>query len=470
MWLLVIISLVNAAVGSRSFLFEYRLQLAGMPINILDFLLILGFAIAIFKGNSEKRMLATPHPLLRPMLIVFAIALLAGVIVGVRNLSFGLSLKRLATYIRDFAVLPMGVVVGYQLVPRLKSAYFYRYVVIVSGLLTAIVVLVFFKGKGEEFGVGSNLETLRTIDYVTPYAGIACAFVLFTILSGPRVMPTIVSVVIVGICLVGNFATLSRSDWLSTSASILSVFVLLPKGQRSSKLIRGLVLAPVLLGFLWLGVFATSKITGYDFSEKMATRIRSMLPGDQEGVKVKAWDSRWPAAVRELKLLTTSPLWGHGIGVQYTLLTEEDPGVSAGFRHNSWTCILAETGLIGFAAAVMLVGGCIVVGRRMVRDRLEPASILIGALGMVTGVQYLFLGAATNGFVNQRCGLLLALTCGIVLRTRAMQLALAHEYAGYLTHDAHDGPLVDADGVPVAAAAAGGYPHAAAAGPETWQY
>jgi hypothetical protein len=460
MWLLVIISLINSLVGSHSLLFEYRLQIAGMPINVLDFLLLLAVILALLKGNSEKRMQTRPHRLLIPMLTIFMIALFIGVMVGLRNLSFGLTPKRLVTYTRDFAVLPMGVLVGYQLVPHLRSAYRYRYTVVACGILTSLMIVFYFKGRGEEFGIGSSLETLRTIDYVTPYAGIACAFVLFTMLSGPRLMPVLLAVPIAGLCLVGDFATLSRSDWVSTSASLGAVFVLLPKGQRAGKLFKGLLLAPVLLGFLGLGVVATSKVTGFDFSQKMTTRLRSMLPGEQEGVKVKAWDSRVPGALRELQLWCNSPLWGHGIGMQYTLHTMQDEDSRMAFRHNSWSCILAETGLIGFTGAALLVGGCIVVGRRMVRDRLEPASILIGALGVITGMQYLFLGAATNGFVNQRSGMVLALTCGIVLRTRAMQLALAEQYAGYLAPDPHGGvgPLVDAEGMPVAS---GMYTHAA---------
>jgi hypothetical protein len=446
MWLLVILSLINAAVGSQTFLFEYRWQIAGMPVNILDILLILGVIIGLGVGKGEKRIKTErPHRLLLPILIVFSVAILVGIVGGIRNLSYGLTAQRLVTYIRDFAVLPMGVFVGYQLVPRLKSAYFYRYVVVAAGCLTALAIFLFFRERGEEFGIGSSLESLRTVDYVTPYAGIAAAFLFFTMIAGPRILPLLLAAPIAGFCLMGDFATLTRSDWLATTASIGAVYRLLPKGQQLRKLMKGLLLAPVLGGFLLGGIYATSKLTGRDFSEKITTRLRSMLPGEQEGVQHKAWDTRLPGALRELELWSSSPLIGRGLGIQYT---QQD---TIAYRHNSWTCILAETGLIGFTGALLVVVGCIVVGRRMVRDRFDAASILMGALGTITGVHYLFLGMATNGFVNQRSGLLLSLTCGMVLRTRAMGLAMAQEYQGYLGAAAQGetGPLVDVDGVPI---------------------
>ena len=79
--------------------------------------------------------------------------------------------------------------------------------------------------------------------------------------------------------------------------------------------------------------------------------------------------------------------------------------------------------------------GQIVLGWRMVKLRIERGFVYIGALGVITGVYYFFHGMATMSFNQMRFAIPLAITCGVVFRSRAMQLALAHQYAGYLPAD-----------------------------------
>jgi hypothetical protein len=422
MWLLVLLCLVNAGVNSKSFLFEYRLNIAGMPINPLDFLLLLGLIIAMFARGSRRTITPRPHPLFAPTLALLTAALIFGAVMGMRNLSHGLTLYQYVTFIRNFAVLPMGLIVGYRLVPHLRAAYFYRWVVLACGVSTGVLIILFFAGKGEQLGESGNIDLLRALNYVAAYPAIAGSLLFFTVLCGPRILFLPATIVVGGFCLVGNFATLNRSDWISTVACLSIVFTLLPKGQRLAKALKGAIFAGVLLIFLLIGVYATSRLTGMDFAHKMESRIRSLLPGEQEGVKQKAWATRIPGSLRELELWLDSPIVGEGFGIQSTL-NIEFTDVWFGFRHDSWTCILAETGLIGFAGAVLLVGGCFVVGRRMARERTDRASVLVGVTGVVTATYYFVLGASSGGFTNQRGGLALAIACGIVLRTRQMQLA-----------------------------------------------
>jgi hypothetical protein len=422
MWLLVILSLVNASVNSKSFLFQYRLNVAGMPVNPLDFLLLLCLIVAIFARGSRRIITSRPHPLFGPTLALLTAGLIVGVVMGTRNLTRGLSLYEYVTIIRNFAVLPMGLIVGYRLVPHLRAAYFYRWVVLACGVITAIMIVLFFAGKGEQLGESGNIDLLRALDYVAAYPTIAGSLLFFSVLCGPRILFLPAAVVVGGFCLLGNFATLNRSDWISTVACLSVVFTLLPKGQRFAKALKGAIFAGVLLIFLLVGVYATSRLTGMDFARKMESRFRSLLPGEQTGVKYKAWDTRIPGSLRELELWIHSPLVGQGFGVQSTLGIEFTD-VWYGFRHDSWTCVLAETGLIGFGGAALLVGGCYIVGRRMARDRTDRASVLVGVTGVVTATYYFVMGAASGGFTNQRGGLTLAIACGIVFRTRQMQLA-----------------------------------------------
>jgi hypothetical protein len=440
MWLLVILSLVNASVNQKSFLLAYRLQIGGLPINIFDVLLIIAFLWACFAGRGARRMQTDRvHPLLPWILIFLFGALAVGSIIGIRNFTIGLSLRRYFTFIRDFACLPLGLVVGYRLLPHLRAAWSWRWVVILCGCVTAIMIILFFKGRGEDLGITPNLDALRAEDYVPSYAGIASNLLFYTLIAGPPIFKRFnrfFSVPLAGFCLVGNAATLNRSDWLAILFAAGSVFVALPKGRRAGAIFKGLIFSAMLAGFIMLGLYAAGRVTGLDFTSKMGTRVKSMLPfQDESSSQKKAWANRLPGMLREVELWSHSPVWGQGVGIQDSLMGESME-VYVTSRHNSWTCILAEYGLIGFTGAFLLIGGCLLVGWRMCHDRLEVGSTFVGALGMITAVHFAVLGFATNGFVSQRPAMLLGITCGMVLRARAMQLTVARQYAaGYLDAD-----------------------------------
>jgi hypothetical protein len=311
------------------------------------------------------------------------------------------------------------------------------------------MIILFFKGRGEDLGLTPNIDALRAEDYVSSYAGIASNLLVYTLLAGPSMFKRLSgfpSVALAGFCLVGNVATLNRSDWLAILFAGASVFVALPRGRRAGAIIKGLIFGTILAGFIMLGLHYAGRMTGMDFAAKMETRVRSMLPFQEDSSQKKAWDNRLPGMLRELQLWGHSPLWGQGVGIQDALPGEFNE-VYYTFRHNSWTCILAEYGLIGFTGAFLLVGGCLLVGWRMCHDRLEPGSTLIGALGVITAVHFAVLGFATNGFLSQRPAMLLGITCGMVLRTRAMQLTFAKQYAESLYEGAID-PLIDDVGMP----------------------
>src|SRR5205085_7327303 len=110
MWLLVILMIINGFVGSHSFLFEYRVSIAGMPVNLLDLLLFVCVAVALLTRNSEKRMATERfHPLFLPAMAFLTAALLIGLTLGAGNLSGGETVRELVTFTRDFSVLPFGI-------------------------------------------------------------------------------------------------------------------------------------------------------------------------------------------------------------------------------------------------------------------------------------------------------------------------------------------------------------------------
>jgi hypothetical protein len=431
MWLLILLTLINAAVGSRGFLFDFRFSLVGMPVNIIDVMVFLGVFLAMFQPRSSLR---TPtHPLFKWAVVLSVIGLLGGAVMGMANLSQGASVRNYVTYARNYLALPMGAMIGYRLLANARSVRVFPYVAAVAGCVTAVVMILTFRSRAARFGYGSSIEVLRSIDYVIPYAGIAAGLLAFSLASGVRLFPLLLAAPMAALCALGGTASLSRSDWLAMAAGVVGVFLCLPRERRMLRMVQAVCVTGLLVGGLFAGVYATSRMTGHDFFDKMMTRVRSMLPGEQEGVQAKAWDTRLYGAGRELEEFLQNPVLGRGFGIQDTgAMLDAD---NRGARHNSWTNALVETGLPGFAAAVLFVGGIVVIGRRMILSGTDRGSVLMGALGVVTGAHFFVLGMATGGFNNQRQGLLVGLTFGLVVRARAIQQAMVAEYAGYV-----DGP------------------------------
>jgi O-antigen ligase len=223
-----------------------------------------------------------------------------------------------------------------------------------------------------------------------------------------------------GACFLGQFTTLSRSDWLCCAAGIGASFIVLPKGARGPSFTRAMIALPFLGLAIYAGMYAGSRITGRDVVGKMHARLLSMLPGDRPGTPKKAWNTRLPGTFAELRMFASSPIIGGGFGVQDT--PEMEPYVAIGLRHNTWSSTLCETGLIGFSAFAVMVGGMMIAGWRMTRDRLDATTVVVGAFGFITGATFIMLGLATMSFNQVRGGLPLFIVAGVVLRTRAMQL------------------------------------------------
>jgi hypothetical protein len=255
-----------------------------------------------------------------------------------------------------------------------------------------------------------------------------------------------------GFCFVGQFATLSRSDWVAVVGALLTLPAVLPREGRFKKVLAFVLAIPVLLAFLWGGVFVASAVMGRDLSTRMTNRVLTALPfarGDDSYTRAKAWDTRLPGVIRELQLFSESPVIGNGFGYTATGRVVQD---GTAYYHNVWSSSLAATGVAGFAAYLVPLVAVIVIGRRMVLQNVDKGSVLMGVIGFTMGIYLIIHGAATMSFNVQRGALLMGLLCGVVLRARAMQLTVLREYAGYVDFDEAEGGrglAIDDDGVAV---------------------
>jgi hypothetical protein len=447
MWFLIFLTLTNALAHNEGFALRFRVDAGGLPIGVFDALLGLGVLVALI-GRRNAYPTERAHPLMPWLVVLFGLGASAGVLGALIS---NAELRWMMTGMRNFLTLPAGVMIGYCLLLTPRSNSRFAHLQVWAGVGAAAVILLFFRSAATGFNSSDNINRLRTTAYVANYAGLAGALLLFTIISKIRLMPFWLSVALCGFCFVGQFATLSRSDWLAAAASVVAIYVLLPTYRPGGKLAAALIGPPIVAVFLWVGLILASMVVGQDFESRMAERVQSMLPGRRAGVALKAWDSRLEGIQKELAVWRKSPVIGGGFGATDVLRFRHGDWGGMAYRHNSWTSTLAETGLPGFAAVSCVVFGMIVVGRRMARDGVDQGYVLIGALAVITGTHYLMHGLATQSFNQMRWGIPLAVICGVALRARAMQVthlralqaeeAAAYEAAGGYDHDDYGVPV-----------------------------
>jgi hypothetical protein len=405
---------------------QYRLSLGGLPVNIFDLLMILGCVAALLRPRSSTRFIRTEriHPVVWWSFILFGLAFVGGLIGATYN---GAAPRHIITAIRNFIAAPMALYLAYFLTGTFKSSRQYLYWLVLAGLGASFMIMVFFTGKAESRMPGQDVTSIRAVAYVSAYAGLAACLLFYSMAAGMRLFVTVVGLVLLGICLIGQCGTLSRSDWLALTSGVIATLLILPKEARVRSLVRVAVAVPIIAVSLYAGLYGASRVTGRDMFDRMQTRLLSMLPGYNPGENNKAWSTRLPGTFRELRKFVTTPIIGGGFAIDDT--AEMEGTLYSGLRHNTWTSTLAETGLLGFAAFATMTFGMGFAGWRMVRDRLDKTTVLIGAMGFVTCIYYFIYGNSTMTFNQVRWGIPLFVMAGVVLRTRAMQLECKRQMA-----------------------------------------
>jgi hypothetical protein len=428
MWLLLLINAINALLSNDIINSPYtRLKIGSFPANVIDVLIVLGVILLILPKRETYFRTERFHPGMRWAAGLFTAAIIGA---GIAALVGNAPARAVITTSRNLLEVPLLMFIGYGMISRPGVLPFYYRFLCYLGFCSAVVILLTFGGNAEELSSGGDIINIRVVSYVSDYAGIAAALFLFSLGSGAKpIHRAWLAVPLAAVCFVGQFATLARSDWLALIAGIMAAVVMMPKYRFRSKLVFAFAVVPIMSVVLLSAIMVASKISGKDVGQKMILRVESLLPGEHEGVKVKAWDTRTGAAVEELKLWIRSPIVGGGFGIHEKNINNE---FAAAFRHNTWTSTLAESGIIGFSAMALMCIGQVVVGRRMVKQRLDRGSVLIGGMGVITGVHFIILSYCTMSFNQVRWAIPVATSFGVVMRCRAIQRAVAYEYEGYL--------------------------------------
>jgi len=426
---------LNYTADKEKFLFKYRIDVGGLPINILDGLVALSVLAAIFQLSRPRYQGETTHRGFKWSVVLLVMACFTGTLGGILN---SVEFREVAEMVRNVGILAVCIFIGYYTISTFKQAQWAAYIILFSSAASAFFVLLFLRESAETLSWSSkSFNNLRSVSRGGDLGLVCAGFVLFSVVSGYRFLPRGVRWTMFVVSLAGTFAMPHRSVWLTASVVILFAMLVLPKARMSRKLGSTILLGGLAGVILLSGAVMYARLTGRDFQEYIGVRFRSMVPGVEELKDNRPWDTRLPGIFAELNMWMHSPLIGNGFAYQVAE-TKRRGSEDEGFRHNVWTSSLAEAGLPLFLGYLLPCVLCVVVGKRLVNERMDRATVMIGAIAALHGFMAFLYASMTLSINQQRPAMPLGVILGLVLRTRDMQLAAKREYEGYLDFSAQD--------------------------------
>lgn len=394
---------------------------AGANLSAADGLLLLALGLWLAQMIARRRILLRPAPLLIP----FALFLLAAGLSLTVTLSLQASAKELTKWVEMAAVYWLIVQeFGPMQVTRALAA------ILLAGLAEAAIG--FYQsllGVGPAgfllFG-GTNLRAFGTFDQPNPYAGylglvipLAFGVALGLLGAGKNKVPRegggdaaalsrdsitplpklwggagagsfgllLLAVVTLAAALAALFFSLSRGAWLGVAAALVITMVIRSKRTAILALAAALLLSIViLLGQLNLiPDVVSARFSGV--SDYFGFQDVRGVPVNDANFAIVERMAHWQAA---WAMFDDHPLFGVGIGnyaavyPAYALPHWDDP---LGHAHNYYLNVLAESGMVGEAAYLLLWGAVFWMGWRAVRSTRGLAQgIAAGAFGVLVAL------------------------------------------------------------------------------------
>lgn len=444
MWYLIFAQLFSSLVKQYDFVGTYRITIGFIYVNPIDALVYSTFALAlIFPTRGNRSPSDRVHPMMYVIITLLLIGGLFGWILAAVN---GNPAEWVLRQARDHFAWPACIFAGYRLLPNPRSAWKYMYVLGIGGLFTATMTILNFFSNTDTYASGGTFNDLRTVQFQISYAGMGAALFTYSVLCKPvKMLPRSLAVILAIYCLIGQFAPLSRGEWLEGLACVISLLWLVPSGERLGMMVKGLGMLILMLASLYGAAQLVGVITHKDFAKTMNDRIISLLPG--QDVKAHAWDSRVGSIQQELQIWMKNPIFGMGFEAQ---LQEVERGAiqnTMAYFHNGWSSQLATTGIFGFAGFMCIIGTMFVVGRRLSLAGWNRGSIMMGAY-CFAGSVYLIVLTFSSMIWNSRTALLFGVVCGMTLRLRDIQLTEARIAAAEQLTMTDEEQLEAPDGLP----------------------
>lgn len=415
MVVLVLLLVLNSLAGLNA-LMDYRFTLAGLPINILDLLTIVGAGLALITRHRQEG--EQIHRFYTFILGIFFLSAFIGIVGATSN---GAILRWSATALRNLLTIPLVAMIAYQIpysYGRIKVIF---YVLLWTSIISAVVAMVFISHSTSEVAMNGTFNDFRYTKLGGDYGCSAAATLLFSLAAGVWAFPRVMTILLMIACVLGSLALPHRSEWLCSFATCAYALFFLNRRHFVRTFVVATV-ASLLVGIAAIiSISAISKASGHDYLSYVAQRAMSFLPGQDSSPHVnKPWETRMSGIERELTLWMQNPLLGRGFGIQEV---DQVSHFGTSYHHNVWTSSLAEAGPIELVAMLCLVFGLMVIGQKVISSGVDRIYVLVGAMGSSMGV-WGFLMSSTTLSLNWQCpAIIVASMLGLLLRVRSLQLA-----------------------------------------------
>lgn len=380
------------------------LPVGGANVTAADFLLLLAWGLYLARGVARRRVELSVPPLVLPFVIFILAAALSFTVAQ----SLTDSLSELTKWVEMLAAYWLvALMFDDTRAERLLGVMF------LAGTSQALLgaYQYYFRAGPEGFLLfgGANLRAFGTFEQPNPYAGYLGLIIPLALGTGlgiltvwwkarrradPRLQGVPFRHWVLGLLALGSltamlaalFFSYSRGAWIGVAAAMgVTALLALVRSKRAA--VFGLALLLVALVVVGLGQF---NVVPDVISQRFATvgdyfgfeDVRGVRANDDNFAIVER-RAHWQAA---LSMFEAAPWLGVGFGnyavayPQYSLPHWDDP---LGHAHNYYLNVLAETGIIGFAAFVVLWGAVLWQSWRGV---LHASSWKIGVLAGIFGM------------------------------------------------------------------------------------
>jgi hypothetical protein len=428
-----------------------RLRLPlGVPLGVMEIFLAALVLYAVFAGARLSS--AYPSRRMHPALVVMLALMLLSVVTGtIMSFVSQITIDHYLRMLRELGAWPIYIFIGYRLMATPRSGTYFASLIVFCGVLMASILILNFRSNAESIEIDESYNAVRTVWYISWYSGMAAMILAYGMVTGDKLLPTIIAAPLACYCLAGQFAPLHRVEWMGIMFCFAALVVILPAGKRLATAIKGVGVLIVVLVFLVFMVHVVSSMTHRDFDQYVTDRLESLLPTERKTSKeTKAWDTRTDSIKAELDMWLDSPLLGRGYGIQEDLVGQGKVTNWGAFHHNGWCSILAQTGIIGLAGFMICLVGMFVIGRKVVFMAPTKGMRLIGAMA-VMGACYEFAEVLGAMAWTSRFALFNGVICGMAFRCYDMMEAVTIEQklSGGDQHEEMPEPLpLDVEHVP----------------------
>jgi hypothetical protein len=272
MWLLWVITILNALLSQKDFVNVYRVEIGVAQIGVLEVLAAFSLVYTLVKGSEYAAKYPTlrTSPTLVLVMVLYGLGFLSGVVGAFLN---GVGPKDMLVGIREFTMYPIAMFIGYRLLATPQSNLKFIKAMLLGGVIASTMMVINFGSNAETAGRREAFDVLRNVQYVSNYCAIAALFLFFATVAGLKPMRYWWAVIIGCFCFVGALSNFSRTIILTLIFGAIGMVAILPRQKIGGIVLRSLVLAPILFGALYLSIYLPSQAKVRDIFELIKQKL-----------------------------------------------------------------------------------------------------------------------------------------------------------------------------------------------------